>query len=56
MVFCRVDNPISDFVLQEEEVEQIVWVNKEDLLRDVKSNPGKYSPVIRKGIDSLILF
>ncbi len=51
---CRIDRPIADFVIQEEEVEQIKWVEKDKLLQDVKNNPDKYIPSFPKSIELLM--
>jgi isopentenyldiphosphate isomerase len=53
---CKVDKSANEFTPQEDEVEQIAWIAKEELLIDVKNNPNKYTPIVKKAIDSLILF
>jgi len=53
LFFCKVDKPAKDFVIQEEEVEQIVWINFETLKKDVKENPHKYTPTLPKIIEIL---
>lgn len=54
LFFCQVDKPVDDFIIQEDEVEQIAWVKKEDLLEDLKNNPDKYIPSLPRVIDLLI--
>lgn len=51
---CKVDKPLSEFTIQEDEVEQIAWIKKEDLIKDMKQNPSKYVPSFLQGIDGLI--
>jgi isopentenyl-diphosphate delta-isomerase len=38
------DKDSKEFKLQEEEVEQVSWVDYGELAKDVKSNPEKYTP------------
>ncbi|MFA6476474.1 MAG: NUDIX domain-containing protein [Candidatus Paceibacterota bacterium] len=52
--FCQADKEVEDFVIQEDEVEQIAWVKKEDLLEDLKNNPGKCIPSLPKVIHLLV--
>lgn len=39
-----VDKPAEDFPVQEDEVEQVKWISREELEQDVKSHPEKYVP------------
>ena len=39
---CTTDWPLEKFVPQKSEVEQLVWVDRQELLRDVIDNPDKY--------------
>jgi 8-oxo-dGTP pyrophosphatase MutT (NUDIX family) len=39
---ARVDLPVEAFSLQEDEVEQIAWIESEELASDVKKHPEKY--------------
>lgn len=41
--FCTVDKPLSDFTIQKEEVEQIAWIDKDELKTDIENNPDKYT-------------
>ncbi|MFA6254347.1 MAG: NUDIX domain-containing protein [Candidatus Paceibacterota bacterium] len=52
--FVIVDKPAEDFMIQEEEVEQIAWITKENLLNDLKNNPDKYIPSLPEAIKLLI--
>lgn len=51
---CKLDKPLHEFVIQEEEVEQIAWINKEVLIRDIKENSDKYAPSFVQGINGLV--
>lgn len=37
------DNPVENFILQEEEVDDIRWIDKADLIRELKDNPDKFT-------------
>jgi hypothetical protein len=41
-----VDYEISDFKRQIEEVDELVWVDKQDLRDDLNLNPNKYIPAM----------
>ena len=41
------DWPVSRFVPQPEEVEQVAWVNVNDLKKDILEKPDKYVPSIK---------
>jgi len=51
---CKVDKAIEDFVIQEDEVEQIAWVGKKELKKDLEANPDKYVPALSRVVDLLI--
>lgn len=36
------DKDVTDFTIQQDEVAQVAWVAKDQLLADVKKNPTKY--------------
>ena len=40
----QIDWPIEAFTIQEEEVEQIVWVDKATLLHEINTTPEKFVP------------
>ncbi|MEK9182799.1 MAG: NUDIX domain-containing protein [Patescibacteria group bacterium] len=46
----------SQFKIQEEEVEQITWINKSELARDVKENPDKYIPSMQTIVTLFVRF
>ncbi len=48
---AKLDRPESEFRLQEDEVEKVAWVPKEELIKDVAQNPGKYVPSMQIAID-----
>jgi len=41
-----INKPITDFVIQQDEVEQIAWVPIAELLDELKINPDKYIEVL----------
>lgn len=43
-----VDKNISEFKIQKDEVEEIKWFSKEELLRELASHPENFTPGIRK--------
>ena len=54
--FCQwfvaiVDKNISDFKIQEEEVEQIRWISKQELIEDLSKNPSRYVPSMKDVLD-----
>ncbi len=51
---CEIDRSIEQFVIQEDEVEQIKWINKDDLLLDMKNYPDKYVTSLHSIINLLI--
>ncbi len=51
---CKLDKTLDEFTIQEDEVEQIAWVKKEELVNDMKRNPDKYVPSFVQGIESLV--
>lgn len=50
----KIDKSINEFVIQEDEVEQIAWIKKQDLIQDMKQNPDKYASSFLQGIGSLV--
>lgn len=56
--FCRwfiatCDWPQEQFNLQPTEVEQVTWIDKEEFIEDVRSNPNKYLPTMPLIIQAL---
>jgi isopentenyldiphosphate isomerase len=41
-----VDKDLSEFTIQEDEVEKLAWVAEEELLHDLHNNPTKYIPTM----------
>jgi len=39
---CSIDKPASEFLIQEDEVEQVKWMKREDLVDDLGQNPDRY--------------
>lgn len=57
MYFVRKDIPISEIVIQKEEVEQVKWVHLENLISMVEKNPNDFTssfPTILKSIIDFI--
>ena len=48
-----VDEPLEYFTAQEEEVEQLQWIDISDLHKDVEQNPDKYVPSMGVALDYL---
>ena len=38
----EIDRKIEDFILQENEVDEVMWISREDLKRDMANNPDDY--------------
>ncbi len=47
---CNLDKEIDTFQIQEDEVEKIVWIDKEALIIDVRQNPQKYVPAMPEAL------
>lgn len=43
-----VDKDISEFKIQEDEVEEIRWFSKEELLSELESHPENFTPGVRR--------
>jgi isopentenyldiphosphate isomerase len=52
--YCSLDKRAEEFHLQEDEVEQVVWVDKNELVRDVDLNSDKYIPGFAQMLKQLI--
>ena len=39
---ATIDKPAGDFIIQEEEVEQVKWFTREELAQELKNNPQNY--------------
>jgi isopentenyl-diphosphate delta-isomerase len=44
----EIDKDISEFKIQEDEVEEIKWFSKEELLRELEGNPENFTPGMLK--------
>ena len=51
MFMAQADIKISDFEIAKDEVEQIKWIKKQDLIADVKTHPEKYVPSIATSLE-----
>ncbi len=47
------DRDVSDFKIQEEEVEQIRWISKPELAMDMRMHPKKYTPALTEQVQYL---
>jgi isopentenyldiphosphate isomerase len=57
MYFVRKDIPLSEIIIQHEEVEKVKWVGLEDLIKMVEDNPDHFTssfPTILKSIIDFI--
>ncbi|MDP3964048.1 MAG: NUDIX domain-containing protein [bacterium] len=52
--FLTLDRSIEDFKIEKNEVEEIRWVPKDELMRDIKVNPGRYLDSIEQWITFLV--
>ncbi len=43
----------SDFILQASEVQQVTWIDKDTLIRDVQADPTKYVPSMIRAVQLL---
>ena len=43
---CVIDKPAKEFILQEDEVEQVVWIDKKELAKDIELYPEKYTSAL----------
>lgn len=50
----NVDKPAEEFTPQPTEVEQVTWVDSEELVQDVAANPDKYVPSMPQAVRALI--
>jgi isopentenyldiphosphate isomerase len=51
---ASLDRDLGDFTIQEAEVEQIKWIGRAELLRDLEHHPEKYNPAAAIGWQELI--
>ena len=49
--FTIVDKDISYFKIKEDEVEQIKWISKQELIEDISKHPSKYVPSMKYVLD-----
>lgn len=53
--FVTLDRDIDSFVMQEDEVDELDWVDIEQLKQELLSNPEKYVPAMPQIVDELSL-
>jgi len=51
--YSRLDRELEEFVIQKEEIEQIKWFSKEELMNELKNNPDKFMPSLINAIKFL---
>ncbi len=44
LYFLQIDKDISEFKIQEDEVEEVRWISKKDLRRELKERPENFTP------------
>jgi len=49
-----IDKPSKDFKIQEEEVVEVKWFSKEELLEQLKNNPKEFVPKMKEYFDMFI--
>lgn len=49
--FAKIDKEIKDFKIQKEEVEQIKWFKKDELLKELTDNPDKFLKSIKDCVE-----
>lgn len=57
--FCQwylvtLDRDVDTFVMQEDEVDELEWVDIEELKSDIKTNPDKYVPAMPQIVKELL--
>lgn len=51
MFTAKIDKPVKEFIIQEDEVEQVKWMAIDGLQIDLKLNPQLYVPAVSRMID-----
>lgn len=51
--FVTLDRDVDSFVMQEDEVDELAWVEIEQLKQGLQSNPDKYVPAMPQIVDEL---
>jgi|SRR3989344_5734 len=51
--FITLDRDVDSFVMQKDEVDELAWIDIEQLKREVKAEPDKYVPAMPQIIDEL---
>lgn len=49
----RNDNEINEFTIQEDEVEQLAWISRDELIKSVTTQPEKYIPAMNIAVEVL---
>ncbi|HIA91952.1 TPA: NUDIX domain-containing protein [Candidatus Saccharibacteria bacterium] len=48
------DKPIDYFTVQEDEVEQVKWIDAKELAKDIQENPQNYVPSMPRVLDTFL--
>ena len=51
--FVTIDREADTFVMQEDEVDELEWVDVEQMKQELKTNPNKYVPAMQQIVDEL---
>ena len=46
--FAEINKPITEFILKKDEVEQIKWISKEDLLAEIDKHPDDFLSAVKE--------
>jgi len=52
--FCEITKDAAEFAIQEDEVEQVLWIGEEELRADVAKNPQNYIASFPEAIELLL--
>jgi isopentenyldiphosphate isomerase len=52
--FIKIDRNLDEFKLQEDEVEEIKWFSKEELLREMEEDQDEFIQSVKRGIDFFV--
>lgn len=51
--FVTLDRDIDSFIMQEDEVDELAWVNTEQMKKELATNPDKYVPAMSQIVSEL---
>lgn len=50
----KINKKLEEFKVNKEEVAEIKWFSKEELLKELENNPNEFIPTLQEYIDMLI--